>query len=176
MELEHPTPKEHTADVNLEGLELRDRLLTTSVTRAQLLRLAMKGLNATQAAKVVGCHEATARSHYATPDFRRAVLAKVEEAFEGIDAAFIERKASLHEMLEEQAYKSCQELIELVSDPDLHPSLKVKIHQDFLNRVEETAQQSKVSHHKMEPRELQHAAQVAREMDSVIPINSKKAG
>jgi len=162
------------ADLNLDGLEVRDRLLTTSVTKAQLLRLAMKGLNATQAAKVVGCSAETARSHYATPDFRRAVLAKVEEAFEGIDLAFAERRKDLHQMLEEQAYSSCEELIAMVGNPDLHPSLKVKIHQDFLNRVEDSAQQTKHSY-KMDANDLRQAAQVAKEMDSVIPITRKKA-
>lgn len=165
---------EQIADVSLEGLEFRDRLLTTSVTRVQLLRLAMKGLNAKQAAAVVGCHEQTARGHYAEPEFRRAVLAKVEAAFEGVDAAFAERKRDLHEMLEEQAYRSCEELIEMVGDPELHPSLKVKIHQDFLNRVEDSAPQHKASY-KLQPQDLQHAAKVAREMDNVIPFNKEKA-
>jgi phage terminase small subunit len=165
---------EETADVNLDELEpLRDRLLTTSVTKAQLLRLAMKGLNATQAAKVVGCSAETARSHYASVDFRRAVLAKVEEAFEGIDAAYESKRKNLHEMLEEQALKSCEELMQMVEQPDLHPSLKVKIHQDFLNRVEDSAQQTKHSY-KMDPTDLRHAASVAREMDAVIPIDRKK--
>ena len=156
-------------DLPLEALELRDRLLTTSVTRVQLLRLAMKGLNATQAAKVVNCSPETARQHYADPEFRRAVLARVNEAFEGIDASFRERKATLHELLEEQAYKSCIELIDMVKDDSLHPSLRVKIHHDFLNRVEESAQQTKHSY-KLEPTDLRMAAKTAEEMDKVIPI------
>jgi len=164
---------EQTVELNLEGLEVRDRLLTTSVTKAQLLRLAMKGLNATQAAKIVGCSAETARSHYSTPDFRRAVLAKVEEAFEGIDQAFITKRKGLHEMLEEQALRSCEELIAMVEMPELHPSLKVKIHQDFLNRVEDSAPQSK-STYKLDPGELRHAGNVAKEMDNVIPM--KKVG
>lgn len=167
---------EQTADLALDGaLEgfSRDRLLTTSVMRVQLLRLAMKGLNATQAAKVVGCAPETARSHYATPEFRRAVLEKVEQAFEGIDAAFIEKKASLHEMLEEQATRSCEELIQMLEGSDLHPSLRVKIHQDFLNRVEDSAPTAKHSY-KMDATDLRHAAKVAQEMDSVLPMRRVK--
>jgi hypothetical protein len=164
---------EQTADLSLDGLELKDRLLTTSVMRVQLLRLAMKGLNATQAAKVVGCHESTARAHYAQSDFRRAVLDKVEQAFEGIDQAFAEKKRSLHEMLEEQASRSCEELIQMLEGSDLHPSLRVKIHQDFLNRVEDSAPQARHSY-KMEPADLSHAAKVAREMDQVLPLRRVK--
>jgi hypothetical protein len=166
---------EQTAEISIEEVELvRDRLLTTSVTKAQLLRLAMKGLNATEASKIVGCSAETARSHYANPEFRRAVLGKVEAAFEGIDKAFEDRRKGLHEMLEEQALKSCEDLIELVQDPNLHPSLKVKIHQDFLNRVEDSAQQTKHSY-KMDATDLRHAAKVAQEMDNVLPFKRKEA-
>ena len=160
-------------DINLEGLEFRDRLLKTSVTKTQLLRLAMKGLNATQAAKVVGCSAETARGHYADPEFRRAVLSRVEQAFEGIDQAFIERRKDLHELLEEQAYRSCEELMQLVEDPQLHPSLKVKIHQDFLNRHEDTKPLSGKSF-KFDAGELRHASRVAQEMDKVIPMPMRK--
>lgn len=97
------------------------------------------------------------------------MLAKVESAFEGIDKAFEQKRKGLHEMLEEQALKSCEELISMVEMPELHPSLKVKIHQDFMNRVEASAPQSK-STYKLDPGELRHAGKVAQEMDNVIPI------
>lgn len=163
---------EVTADVQLDQLELKDRLLKTSVTKMQLIRLAMKGLNATEAAKVVGIHEQTARSHYADPEFRRAVLSKVDAAFAGVDAAFTEKRKTLHELLEEQAYKSCINLMAMLENDELHPSLKVKINQDFLNRVEDTAQFSRQAM-KMDPADLQHAAKVAAEMDKVVEIRRK---
>lgn len=166
---------EQTVELSVEGLELdRERLLSTEVCRAQLLRLAMKGLPAAQAAKVVGCSAETARAHYRSPDFRRACLAKVEAAFEGIDEQLFQKQKSLHEKIEEQASRSCDELIMMVEDPDLHKSLKVKIHQDFMNRVQDSSQVTRSM--KIEPADLAHAAKVGREMDNVIPFKKEKVG
>lgn len=148
-----------------------DRLLTSSVTKIQLLRLAMKGLNATEAAKVVGCHVATARSYYADPEFRQAVMAKVDAAFADVDAAYTRKRKSLHEMIEEQAYRSCEDLIDMLENPDLHPSLRAKINQDFLNRVEDGAQVQKFV--RLDSADLSLAAKAAEEMDNVIQMKKK---
>jgi len=163
---------ELTAEVQMDGLELKDRLLRTSVTKIQLVRLAMKGLNATQAAKVVGISKETARAYYAEADFRKEVLSRVDAAFVDIDSAFCSKRKSLHEMLEEQAYKSCEDLVAMLENPDIHPSLRVKINQDFLNRVEDTAQFSKQPY-RMDAADLQHAAKVAMEVDKVVEIRKK---
>lgn len=149
--------------------EVHQRLLKTAVTRVQLLRLAMRGMHASEAAKQLGIHAVTARGHYADPSFRREVLGKVEGAFADIDNAFTEKQKTLHERLEEQAAKSFEELVALADQDDLHPALKVKIHQDFLNRTDES---KPLTGHttKIDPTWLHHAAGVAKEMDKVIEI------
>ncbi len=152
--------------------DFQQRLLAGAVLRTQLLRLAMKGVNATQAAKVVGVSSATAREVYREPEFRAEVLKKVNGAFEDIDAAFSSKKKTLHELIDEQAYRSCESLIDMLQDEQLHPSLKVKIHQDFLNRSEESMPKSGAVY-KVEPAELSRAAQVAQEMDNVIQFKKK---
>lgn len=168
-----PTPPASSFASEVPDELLRDRLLTTSVVKIQLLRLAMRGFNATEAAKVVGVSAQTARSHYADPEFRSAVAAKVDAAFADIDEAFVRKRKSLHEMIEEQAYRSCEDLIEMLDSPDLHPSLRAKINQDFLDRVEESATVQRAV--KLEPADLRRAAQVAEEMDNVIQLRRKPA-
>lgn len=160
-------------------LKERARLLRVEVQRTQLLRLAMKGLPASKAAEFIGISAATARSHYLDPDFRRSCLSKVEAAFADIDDAFIHKRKSLHEMIEEQALSSFKDLCGMLCDADLMPSLRVKINQDFLNRCEESSPQANinVSGHRFTPEELQRAAAVAREVDAkVVPIRKEKTG
>jgi hypothetical protein len=148
-------------------------LLTSAVVRAQLLRLALKQIPAAHAAKICGVCVATAQAVYRDPEFRREVLRKVESAFGDVDAAFAAKRKGLHEMLEEQAYESCQDLIDMLQNPDLHPSLRVKINQDFLNRHEESSTIQRGF--KMDPSDLRHAAKVAQEMDNVIPFKGSKS-
>lgn len=143
-------------------------LLTTAVTRTQLLRLAMKGVNATRAAELVGCSPETARRHYADPSFRKHVLGKVDDAFRDVDAAFVLEKKSLHERISEQAERSFEELQVLLQDPELGNSLKVKIHQDFLNRAEDTAQVTKSLSANINPDQLLIAMRTAKEMDKAV--------
>lgn len=164
--------------VDVDAVEPLDRgLLRTAVQRTQLLRLAMKGLNARQASKIVGCSSSQAALIYREPEFRQLALARVEAAFSGIDASYVEHKRSLHEQIEAQAEQSFLELVELLKE-EIHPSLKVKIHQDFLNRCEESQPQHKVNTgHRFSPEELQRAALTAREMDAnVTPITKRKVG
>lgn len=157
-------------DIQLEErVEVRERLLKTAVTRVHLQRLAMRGLNATEAAGRLGISPATARSHYADPDFKREVITKVNSALGGVDDAFEKQTQTLYERLEEQAAKSFDELLLLAETESLHPALKVKIHQDFLNRVEDTKPLSGSSH-KVDAQWLHRAAGVAKEMDNVIPM------
>lgn len=176
-----------TTELTLEALtedaggasSLETRLLRSSVTRVQLLRLAMRGLHATEASRIVGCHVATARTHYSDPDFRRAVLSKVEGAFAGTDAAFIARTKTLTEKLEEQAAKSFDELTEML-DPNgrfgvANQNLRFRINKDFLDRHAETAPvtRSKVT---LDPMQLTIMAQAASEMDDHKVVEMKKIG
>jgi hypothetical protein len=164
--------------LEIESVEPLNRgLLKSAVRRTQLLRLAMRGMDAKQAALAVGCSHAHALQVYREPEFRRQALAKVESAFASIDASFAAHKLSLHEQIEEQAERSFLNLVELLNQ-DIHPSLKVKIHQDFLNRCEESQPQHKVNMgHKFSPEELQRAALTAREMDAnVTPITKRRVG
>lgn len=138
----------------------------------------MRGLHATEAAKVLGIHQATVRLHYNDPAFRQEVLKKVGAAFGSTDAAFIERTKSLTERLEEQATRSFDSLVAML-DPatneghKISDTLAVKVHLSFLDRVQETAQVSK-SVISMDPVQLQHAAVAAREMDNVVPIRHRE--
>lgn len=146
------------------------RLMTTIVLRAQLLRFAMRGLNATEAAKLAKCHPQTARMHYADKSFRQEVRAQLERAFDGVDDSFIEQKKTLHEMLEERAEKSFVDLVQMLQDPDLHPSIRMRINQDFLNRHADTAQVAKAQI-TFDPQALMRAGKTAKEMDSkIIPM------
>lgn len=145
------------------------RLLTTVVLRAQLLRLALKGLNATEAAKIVGCHEATARVHYRDPSFRDEVRAKVDQAFMDVDEAYTSKQKGIHERLNDQALRSFEDLIGMLENPDLHPSIRMRINQDILNRVEDAQPMHKVNT-TVDAAALQRAASTAREMDKVIPF------
>lgn len=148
------------------------RLLSSAVTRSQLMRLAQKGLNASEAAKIVGCSPQTARLHYAA--FRREVLERVESVFADVDAAYAGKRKLLHELLEDQAYKSFTDLLTMLDAPNLHPALRVKINQDFLDRVEDTQKMHKVNTGGLTADALASAAKTAREMDNVIEM--KKVG
>lgn len=153
-----------------KGIETR--LLTTSVTRQRLLRLAMRGMHASEAAKIVGCNAMTARSHYSDPDFRRAVLARVDSAFSDTDAGFIERTKSLTERLEEQAMASFEQLRAMLDEEDIGKNLRYRIHTQFLDRHAESAPVSR-SQISFDSSQLKVAALAAHEMDNVTPIRKK---
>lgn len=153
--------------------EERRVLLKGVVLRQQLARLAMKGLDATKAARVVGCHPATSRAVYRDPTFRREVYSKVEGAFTDVDKAFVEDKKSLHQRLAEEAESAFTELVTMLHDASTLPSIKVRIAQDFLDRNPETQAGHTIT--KLSPalqsEQLSAAAASAREMDSkVIPM------
>lgn len=171
----------HTTQIDetmLEGQasaasEVETRLLTTSVVRTRLVRLAMRGLNAKEAAKLVGIHELSARTHYRDPDFRRAVLSRVDGAFAGTDAEFVEKSKTLTERIEEQASKSFEDLVRML-DPlqfgeKINANLRFRIHNQFLDRHAETATVHR-SQVVIDPLQLKLAATAAGEMDKVVEI------
>ena len=136
----------------------------------------MRGLHASEAAKILNIHVSTARMHYSDPDFRRAVLAKVDGAFAGTDAAFVERTKTLTERLEEQASKSFEALQKML-DPvaygqQISPALEFRIHTSFLDRHQETSPVSR-SQISLDPVQLSVAAKAATEMDKVIEMKKQ---
>lgn len=155
------------------GVEERTRLLKQAVLRRQLLRLAMKGVDATQAARIVGCSKWTTREIYREPRFRQEVMGKVEGAFADIDHIFREKKKSLHERIDEQAERSFEGLVSLLDDTDTSNHLKAKIHMDFLDRSAESQKQTVVNHARLDPQQLIAAARTAVEMDNVVPFRKK---
>lgn len=158
------------------GPEVETRLLSTSVLRTKLLRLAMRGMIASEAAKVVGCHPATARGHYQDPAFRKAVIGRVEGAFAGTDVAFLESTKTMAEKLEEQAAKSFDELKGMLDGKygEVNMPLRFRINKDFLDRHAETATVTK-SQVTINPMQLQVAALAAREMDGVKVVEMRKS-
>jgi len=152
---------------------LVERLMTSSVLRAQLLRLAVRGCSATEAARVLKCHPQTAMKIYADPDFRKAAIRKLDRAFGLTDEDFAVEKRSLILRLQEKAENAFSLLCDLLESNDTQPALRVKIAQDFLDRNPETQPGYTVQHKRFEPEQLMQAARAAREMDNVIPIRKK---
>lgn len=167
LELDQYAPAEMASAAS--ELSEKHRLLRVVVTRQQLLRLAQKGLTAADSAKIVGISAATARDYYSEPAFRRDVLEAVEKAFGDVDAAYASKRKTLHELLETQAYESFSQLVGMLEEDDLHPALRMKINQDFLDRHQDTAQISKAKFI-FDAKDLKRAAKVAQEMDNVIPM------
>jgi transposase len=133
----------------------------------------MKGINATIAAKIVGCSKETSRKYYSDPSFRRDALEKVEQAFEGVDNNFIEEKKSIHERLAEQAENAFEELVSLLADKSTSTGYRIRIAQDFLDRNPETQAGFVARHTQVNPDQLIMAARTAKEMDNVIPIRKE---
>ncbi len=164
-----PAPSKWNESEKVNPVE--QRLLTSSLVRVQLMRLAMKGMSATEAAKILGIQPATAMRHYRSKEFRDAVLRKVEGAFADIDKNFEEKQKTLHEKLEEQAAKSFDDLVRMLEDKTLAPAHRIKINQDFLNRSEQTQPMSKVTTGGVDGEALRRAAVAAQEMEAgVVPI------
>lgn len=122
------------------------RQLRRSVLRVQLLRLAQRGLKAKQAAQALNIPESQALTHYRDPLFQKEVMLRVSTVFSGSDNEFASRALTLHEKIQQQAEKSFDELARLLQEDVLPTSLKVKVHQDFLNRSEESQPMTKVTH------------------------------
>lgn len=146
--------------------------LRRAVRGAQLSRLARAGLPASKAAEVVGCSPSTARSAYRDPAFQRRVLGSVEDTYAPVDEAFVEHRQGFHQLLEEQAYKSFDDLVKMLDNPHLQPGLRAKINLSFLDRHPES-QEGNVRTHKIDPAALMLAAAVAKEMD-LKRVNSIK--
>lgn len=161
--------------LSLGGFE-RKALLKGLVLRQQLIRLAMKGLNATRAAALVGCGKDTARGVYRDPDFRKEVLSRVDGAFVDVDNLFVETRKSIHERLAEKAEKAFDVLCDMLDSEETMPSIRMKVAHDILDRNPETQAGHTVT--RLNPalgsESLVQAARIAREMDEkVTPIRRR---
>jgi len=139
-----------------------------------MLRLAVRGVNATAAAKVIGCRPETARKYYADPAFRREAFAKVESAFAGVDSDLGNEKRTLHQKLSEAADEAFEELYGMLKNAQTAAAHKIKIAQDFLDRNPETQAGFTTRNVTLSPEQLASAARAAREMDNVIPIRPEE--
>lgn len=163
-------------------LQTEKRAMHGAVLRMALLRMAMRGASAREAAKVIGCHYNTAKTYYSDPAFKRAVFQRVEEAFGELDSASASRARSLHALIEEQALKSFEDLVGMLQSPDLAAAHRIKINQDFLNRCEESQQMSKHTT-SLDATTLMRAGETAKEMEAAaqgklvqLPLREEKLG
>jgi hypothetical protein len=148
----------------------RPERLMTGVRRAQLKRLAMRGLNATEAAAMVGCSPGTARSVYADPEFRKEVLAKVNGAFSESDEKFVFKRRGWTERFDEQADKAFNLLSELMESETVATGDRTRIAIQFLDRTPATERGQHVEHRvKIDAEQLAVAAEVASEIASLRP-------
>lgn len=166
-------PDDFALSLSPEG---RQALLKGLVLRQQLMRLAMKGLNATRASSLVGCGKDTARAIYRDPEFRKEVLGRVDGAFADVDLAFVETRKGIHERLAEKAEKAFDVLCDMLDSEETMPSIRMKVAHDILDRNPETQAGHTVT--RLNPalasESLQQAARIAREMDEkVMPIRRR---
>lgn len=157
----------------------RKMLLQMVVLRQQLLRLAMKGVNAKRASELVGVHHHTVLGIYKDPMFRKEVLGKVGGAFEDVDGAYVAQRKSLHERLAEKAETAFGVLVEMLEDKEGLPSLRAKVAMDLLDRNPETQQGHTITRISpaLESEQLIQAAHIARQVDSkVTPIRKVPYG
>jgi hypothetical protein len=155
-------------------MEVGGRLLTQAVRRAQLARLAIRGVNAKRAAEILGCSHAVVREVYSDPSFRRGVVGRVDDAFADTDEAFAAKKRTLVERVEEKAEVAFEILCAMLEDDKTTPGHRIRIAQDLLDRHAETAPINR-QHFKIDPLELSRAARVAQEMDNERVIEMPRA-
>lgn len=160
----------------LEGESLRQQVqpqaLPKEVMRARLLRLALRGQNARQAAQACGYAYDTVRRIYADPAFQADFRKRVDLAFEDVDTEFIQSQKSLADKVSEKANTAFTVLCELLESEQTLAGHKIKIAQDILDRTAETATFSPRTT-ALDADKLRAAALAARDMDNVIPIRKK---
>lgn len=168
----------HGVSLPDELFEVRDvpvRLIHTASRRAQLLRLAARGINAKDAALMVGVNPQTARGIYADPRFRQDVQKLIDNAFEGVDSNWARKKKTMHERLEEVADRSFEILETMLEDAATPKPLRTRIAQDFLDRNPETQAGFKTQTTIIDANMLTLAARTAKEMDkAVVDVTKEK--
>lgn len=166
-------------ELNLDGLESFSvsrgtrRNLSSTILRVQLETLAKQGIGALKASRMVGCHKDTAYAIYRESNFRQRVLGKVESVLGEADASFASAQKSLHAQLQEESLVAFGVLKELLSDPDVSDTNRIKIAVDMMNRNPEVQAGHTVNYQKIDPAQLARAASVAKELenDNVVAIN-----
>lgn len=121
-----------------QGVLSPTRLLSQAVRRARLLRLAQRGLPATQAARAIGCSPGVAAEAYRDPAFRRAVLGKIEGMFAEVDASYEQRQLTLHERITAKGDAAFDRLCMLL-EKSANEQLVAKIAMDILDRCPEAS-------------------------------------
>ena len=154
------------------GLTGDRRLVRSAIIRLQLERLAMRGVNATRAAELVGCHRDTSRGVYRDPRFKKKVLGKINAALGEVDQTIFKEKKDLHARLAEKCEDAFQKLCDLMEDPETSTAHQIKIAQDFLNRNPESQPGATIMKREFDPEQLSRAARVAKEMENVVSINT----
>lgn len=154
--------------------DVGEGLLRQAVRRAQLLRCALRGLTAKDAAAFVGCSHATACGVYNDPGFRRMVLEKQAGVFEGVDERFEKKQLSLHERIERKAVDAFEKLCDLLDSPETNPSLQFRVAQDILDRTPEVAKAAPRAAEDLES-VLRIAASAASDMDAKVVEMKRRA-
>jgi hypothetical protein len=162
---------------DVQQYEEHPRLVTQAVRRAKLLRCALRGVNAKDAARVVGCSHATAMTVYSDPSFQRRVHEQLEGVFEGVDAGFIDRQMSLHERIEQKAKDAFKVLADMLDNNATPPHLRAKVAMDMLDRNPETQAGHSVTTRRDDElaETLRAAAAASREADNVVTMRRKGA-
>lgn len=154
---------------------LARRLLKSEILRAQLLRSALRGLTAKQSSEALGCSYWMARQCYAEPHFRRTVLSKVEGALAYADELYNKQTKSLHERIAEKSEKAFEVLCDLLENPSTHPSIRMRIGQDLMDRTPDLSKSTTVEHkHAFSAEQLVLAARTAEEMHKPNVISIRK--
>jgi hypothetical protein len=154
------------------ALQHEPKLVKQLVVRARLLRFALRGLNARQAAQLIGEPYQTVRAIYADPTFKREVQQRINGAFEGVDSQFVAEQKTVTDAIKDKAGAAFNYLCELLEDPNAHPGYRMRAAQDILDRNEDTQAGSTITK-RIDPAQLALAARTAQEMDDVIPIRKK---
>lgn len=149
------------------------KLLKQSVVRAKLVRLAQRGLNASQAARHVPYSQQVVQTIYRDPTFRREVLGRVEEALGNVDESFHIEEETLHSRLKSSADEAFRVLYDMLTDKETHPGYRMKIAQDILDRNDETMAGHQVVRKTFDVEQLKQAARTAREMDDTLPMKRR---
>lgn len=97
-------------------VSIEDHKILQAVQRAKLKRLAMKGVNAKQAAKLVGLCKETVQAIYRDEGFKRDVLAAVNEAFDEVDDQFRMKQRTIHEEMEMLALDAFDKLKSYITE------------------------------------------------------------
>ena len=158
----------HSGPVDISIYE--DKTLINAVVRTRLKRLAMRGMNATQAAEEVGWSPQTVRNVYRDPSFRQEVLGSLEGVFSEVDTIFKDTQMSMNEKMELRACEAFDLMWELMKSEDTSTNQKIKIATDFLDRSDITNKRHTTINKNAEvltAEALARASTAAQEMDLI---------